>query len=85
MDEPQFSRLVEGEFDLAEWAAIAQCFSEGLWDDYPDYRIFRTVAELVGNTDFDAIQLHAAKADAILSKPFLPKELIQKVHSLVAR
>jgi pimeloyl-ACP methyl ester carboxylesterase len=49
------SFLVEGEFDLAEWVTIARCFSEGLWNDYPDYQIFRTVAELVGNTDFDAL------------------------------
>jgi DNA-binding response OmpR family regulator len=38
-----------------------------------------------GNLDMDAVQLHDAKPDTILSKPFLPRELIQQVHALVAR
>ena len=38
-----------------------------------------------GNVDMDAVQMHNAQVDAILSKPFLPKELIQQVHALVAR
>jgi DNA-binding NtrC family response regulator len=38
-----------------------------------------------GNAEIDEIQTHPTRADAILSKPFLPKELIQKVQSLVAR
>ena len=37
-----------------------------------------------GNVDMDALFQHAAKPDTILNKPFLPKELIQKVHALVA-
>jgi DNA-binding NtrC family response regulator len=37
-----------------------------------------------GNVDLDAVQLHDIQPDTILNKPFLPKELIQKVHALVA-
>jgi CheY-like chemotaxis protein len=38
-----------------------------------------------GNLEFDALQLHEAKVDAVLNKPFLPKELIQKVQALMPR
>jgi DNA-binding NtrC family response regulator len=38
-----------------------------------------------GNTGLDTEIIHKTKADAYLNKPFLPKELIQKVHALVAR
>jgi DNA-binding NtrC family response regulator len=37
-----------------------------------------------GNCDIEAIQRHETKADAFLSKPFLPKELIQQVQALVS-
>lgn len=37
-----------------------------------------------GNSDLNVNNLHEIKADAFLSKPFLPKELIAKVHSLVS-
>jgi len=48
------SFFVEGEFDLAMWADIARCFTEGCWDDYPDFAIHRSLAELCGS-DFIAI------------------------------
>jgi CheY-like chemotaxis protein len=38
-----------------------------------------------GNLEFDLLDAHETKADAVLAKPFLPKELIQKVQSLVPR
>jgi two-component system cell cycle sensor histidine kinase/response regulator CckA len=38
-----------------------------------------------GNLELDAMLIQQAKVDAVLSKPFLPRELIQKVHALVAR
>lgn len=38
-----------------------------------------------GNVDFEALHLHDVQPDTILNKPFLPKELIQKVQALVAR
>ncbi|HUS34548.1 MAG TPA: response regulator [Verrucomicrobiae bacterium] len=38
-----------------------------------------------GNTGMDTEFVHKTKADAYLNKPFLPKELIAKVHALVAR
>jgi DNA-binding response OmpR family regulator len=38
-----------------------------------------------GNLELDAMLVQQAKVDAVLSKPFLPRELIQKVHALVAR
>ena len=37
-----------------------------------------------GNLELDAMLIQQAKVDAVLSKPFLPRELIQKVHALVA-
>jgi DNA-binding response OmpR family regulator len=37
-----------------------------------------------GNLEIEAMEMHEAKADAILNKPFLPRELIQKVNALVA-
>ncbi len=49
------SDFVEGELDLAGWADIARCFSEGCWDDYPDLEIYRSFAELVGDADFIAL------------------------------
>jgi|SRR6516165_3613547 pimeloyl-ACP methyl ester carboxylesterase len=49
------SFFVEGEFDLAGWADIARCFSEGCWDDYPDLEFFRSVAELFGDADYIAL------------------------------
>ena len=36
-----------------------------------------------GNSDWNVNELHETKADAFLSKPFLPKELISKVQALV--
>jgi DNA-binding NtrC family response regulator len=38
-----------------------------------------------GNSGLDTEIIHKTKADAYLSKPFLPRELISKVHALVAR
>jgi len=38
-----------------------------------------------GNLELDSLSAHETKADAVLAKPFLPKELIQKVQSLVRR
>lgn len=38
-----------------------------------------------GNLELDAMLIQQAKVDAVLSKPFLPRELIQKVHALVAK
>jgi hypothetical protein len=46
---------VEGEVDLAWWADLARCFSEGCWDEYPDFGILRSTAELSGNHDFTAL------------------------------
>ena len=47
---------VEGdEFFLAATADLARCFSEGCWDQYPDWGIFRSLAELSGNRDFTAL------------------------------
>jgi pimeloyl-ACP methyl ester carboxylesterase len=70
------SFMVEGEWDLAEWAEIARCFSEGCWDDYPDYGFFRMAAELNGNTDFMALAAVARGArgipKAILSAAAMP-------------
>jgi DNA-binding response OmpR family regulator len=38
-----------------------------------------------GNSDAHEIQQHGVRADDFLNKPFLPKELIQKVRALVQR
>src|SRR3954470_19451545 len=38
-----------------------------------------------GNFELESLQQHDVQPDPILNKPFLPKELIQKVHALVAR
>lgn len=46
---------VEGDDDLAWWADLARCFSEGCWDEYPDLGILRSTAELSGNHDFTAL------------------------------
>ena len=48
------SHFVEGELDLAGWADIARCFSEGCWGDYPDLEGYRSLAELFG-ADFIAL------------------------------
>ena len=48
------SRMVEGEEDLAGWADLARCFSEGCWGDYPDLEGYRSLAELFG-ADFIAL------------------------------
>ena len=37
-----------------------------------------------GNLGLEEAQLQETRADAVLNKPFLPRELIQKVKSLVA-
>jgi len=70
------SYLVEGEEDLVGWADFARCFSEGCWDDYPDLGIFRSLAELGGNTDFAALSAVARGAQgmpkAILSAATMP-------------
>jgi DNA-binding response OmpR family regulator len=38
-----------------------------------------------GNSGLDTEIIHKTRADVYLSKPFLPRELISKVHALVAR
>lgn len=48
------SFFVEGELDLAGWADLARCFSEGCWGDYPDLEGYRSLAELFG-ADFIAL------------------------------
>ena len=45
---------LEGELDLAENADLARCFSEGCWADYPDFAIYRSLAEQFG-ADFVAM------------------------------
>jgi pimeloyl-ACP methyl ester carboxylesterase len=67
---------VEGEEDLVGWADLARCFSEGRWDDYPDYGIIRSLAELSGNRDFIALGAVAqgvrGMPKAILSAATMP-------------
>jgi pimeloyl-ACP methyl ester carboxylesterase len=47
---------VEGDEGLlAVLTGLAKCFSEDCWDDYPDFEIYRSLAELSGNTDFPAL------------------------------
>jgi pimeloyl-ACP methyl ester carboxylesterase len=64
------SYFVEGEDDLQFMADWARCFSEGCWDDYPDYGFVRIWAELSGNTDFMAL---AAVARGVRG---IPKEIL---------
>jgi hypothetical protein len=40
---------VEGEEDLVGWADLGRCFSEGCWDDYPDFGLLRSMAELISS------------------------------------
>ena len=57
---------VEGVDDLAWLADLARCFSEGCWDEYPDFEIVRIWAELSGNHDFTAL---SAVAQGIQGMP----------------
>lgn len=65
---------VDGEEDPDYgWADIARCFSEGCWDDYPDFGIMRIWAELGGNTDFTALGAVARGVRGI------PKDILSAV------
>ncbi len=66
------SSCVEGEDPELEegYAAVARCFAEGCWEEYPDLAPLRGFAELDENPDFIAL---AAVATGVRG---IPKEIL---------